>query len=91
MEDKYTDANGVVWDIVHGGNESLYRHAFAVANGHSDECVGETVYLMSHMMAMICNEAQAPLDKVLGNMEVEEFDVYLRNILKTKKCSCNES
>ena len=70
-------------------NEKLYREVFCVRQGHSMECVEETVALMGKVLASVYEcKTTTPMNMLLENMEIEVFEKHLIDILKSKDCQC---
>jgi len=78
-----------VSDVVTKQNEELYRRAFAIAHGHTEECILETVNDMAILLAKACDAYNVPLVDILDHLTIEQFDLHLRNILDNKDCTCN--
>ena len=78
-------------DIVTPGNETLYRKQFAAVNGHTMECIEETVNSMGKMLASVCHKTgDIPIHEVMEQIGVEEFETHLIAILEQKKCNCSK-
>ena len=79
-------------DTVTPVNETLYRKQFAAIQGHSMECVEETVSTMGKMLANVCiKTGNIPIHEVMDQIGVEEFEKYLIQILEQKDCNCSKN
>jgi len=78
-------------DIVTAGNELLYRESFCVANNHTVECVNETVNIMAKMAHGVACNTDVPVEAILENIPVEQFELHLKEILAIKECSCKKT
>lgn len=77
-------------DLVHDGNIAKWKQKFCDETGYSMECVDETVTDMANLMAKSCHAfGSIPIEEVLGQISVEEFDKHIRAILKSKESDCN--
>jgi len=85
-EDKYEDK----YEEVNECNELLYRRAFCVNVKHSVPCVEDTVIDMAELMKKTCAAyGSLPVDQIIEQMGVVQFDQCLRKILDQKDCGCN--
>ena len=78
-------------DVVHDGNIAQWQQKFCDDTGHSMSCVSQTVNDMAELTAKACGAfGGVPVDELVEQIGVEEFDRHIRAILKTKDCSCNK-
>ena len=76
-------------DIVTSENEALYREAFCATQGHTMECVRESVIDMANVLACVCHTYNdVPTQEVTQQIELEVFQHHLVEILRTKDCNC---
>lgn len=78
-------------DVVTPANEELYRRAFAIMQKHSMECIEETVADMAQLLTKVCCAFGVPVEEILKQITVEQFEYHLKKILDSKDCSCNNS
>jgi hypothetical protein len=78
-------------DVVHAGNEAIYRRAFSINTGHSGTCIRDTVADMATLLNKVCDAyGGIPVEEILEKMTVEQFDHCLRKILASKECDCKK-
>jgi len=78
-------------DVVHDGNIAQWQQKFCDDTGHSMSCVSQTVNDMAELAAKACGAfGGVPVDELVEQIGVEEFDKHIRAILKTKECNCND-
>ena len=75
-------------DEITSDNIGLYKKAFSLSVGHTEECVEETVQEMANMINTVCESLNAPSDKVMDGIGLEQFDDALKQILEEKDCDC---
>jgi len=78
-------------DVVHDGNIAQWQQKFCDDTGHSMTCVNQSVNDMAELTAKVCTAFNGvPVDELVEQIGVEEFDKHIRAILKTKDCNCND-
>jgi hypothetical protein len=76
-------------DLVHDGNIEQWKQKFCEDTGHTMECVDETVNDMAQLMSKVCDAfGGIPVEEIIEQMGVEQFDKHLRAILAFKECEC---
>ena len=78
-------------DIVTPDNEAKYRELFCIENNHTMICVEETVKQMSTVLACVCVKADAPIENVLNDIDIDVFKKHLEKILEQKQCNCKNA
>ena len=77
-------------ELVTKDNIKQFQQAFALTEGHTMDCVDETVEQMANLLKTTCMIQQVPVEAIVESMDVEDFDVKLRKILQSKDCNCNK-
>ena len=76
-------------DTVTPANETLYRKQFSAVQGHSMDCIEETITTMGKVLAGVCHQTgDIPIHKVMEQIEVEDFEKHLITLLNAKDCNC---